>query len=86
MAEDRLVLEGEVTWSEGDATHYGGLEIRIGEDEWAEVGQLIAERFAISEGDRRWLDWFAAESLGELRITVERIESSSSAEDDGGPA
>lgn len=75
MTEDKLVIEGEVTWTAGDATHYGGLEIRTSEDDWAEVGELIAERFAISEGDRGWLDWFAPESLGKLRITVERIEA-----------
>ena len=28
-----MVIEGEVRWSEGDAVHYGGLEVMRGEDD-----------------------------------------------------
>ncbi len=73
---EKMVLEGEMRWSEGDATHYGGFEVRVGEDEdaWNEVGDLVAERFALPEGEQGWRDWFSPESLGKLRITVERLE------------
>lgn len=72
---EKLVIEGETRWSEGDAVHYGGFEVRTGEgDDWNEVGDLVAERFSLPEGHHGWRDWFAPESLGRLRITVERVE------------
>jgi hypothetical protein len=33
VAEKMMVIEGEVRWSEGDAVHYGGLEVMRGEDD-----------------------------------------------------
>ena len=39
MDEKKMVIEGEVRWSEGDAVHYGGLEVRRGNaDSWEEGG------------------------------------------------
>ena len=72
---EKMVIEGEMRWSEGDAVHFGGFEVRAGEgDEWNEVGELVAERFYLPEGHHGWRDWFAPETLGRLRITVERVE------------
>jgi hypothetical protein len=74
MAEKKMVIEGEVRWSEGDAVHYGGLEVRRGEDDsWEEVGDLLAERFAPLEQDEGWRIWLGPANLGRLRITVERV-------------
>jgi hypothetical protein len=74
MAE-KMVIEGEVRWSEGDAVHYGGLEVRRGEEDpsWEEVGDLLAEGFAPSEEEEGWRGWFGPANLGRLRITVERV-------------
>ncbi len=73
---EKMVLEGEMRWSEGDAVHYGGFEIRVDEedDAWDEVGQLVAERFALPQEDEGWRGWFGPADLGRLRITVERVE------------
>jgi hypothetical protein len=73
--EKKLVVEGEVRWSEGDPVHYGGLEVRRGEeDSWEEVGDLLAEAFAADEErEEGWRTWFGPADLGRLRITVERI-------------
>ena len=74
MAEKKMVIEGEVRWSEGDAVHYGGLEVRRGEDDsWEEVGDLPAEGFAPLEEDEGWRVWLGPANLGRLRITVERV-------------
>ena len=74
QGDGRLVIEGEVKRSEGDAAHYGGLEIRQGDrDDWDEVGDLIADRFTLSAGEEGWRAWFGPAHLGKLRITVERI-------------
>ena len=74
MAEKMLVIEGEVRWSEGDAVHYGGLEVKRGEDDsWEEVGDLLAEGFAPPEEDEGWRVWLGPANLGRLKITVERI-------------
>ena len=55
MDEKKMVIEGEVRWSEGNAVHYGGLEVRRGEeDSWEGVGDLIAEESAQAEGDEGW--------------------------------
>jgi len=72
--DERLVIEGEVRWSEGDAAHYGGLEVRL-EDrgDWDEVGDLMADRFSLSAGGEGGRSWFGPANLGKLRITVERI-------------
>ena len=76
MNEKKMVIEGEVRWSEGDAVHYGGLEVRRGEeDSWEEVGDLIAEGFAQAEEDEGWRHWFGPTTLGRLRITVERVDA-----------
>ena len=74
MAE-KMVIEGRVRWSEGDAVHYGGLEVRRGEEEsWEELGDLLAEEFAeAGEREEGWRGWFGPEDLGRLRITVERV-------------
>ena len=70
----RLVIEGEMRWSEGDAAHYGGLEVRLEDhDDWDEVGDLIAERFTLPPGEEGWRSWFGPAHLGKLRITVERV-------------
>ncbi len=72
---EKMVIEGEMRWSEGDAVHYGGFEVRAsGEDDWNEVGDLVAERFTLQEGHHGWRDWFGPANLGRLRITVERVE------------
>ena len=74
MAEKMMVIEGEVRWSEGDAVHYGGLEVRRGEDDSREeVGDLLAEGFAPLEEDAGWRVWLGPANLGRLRITVERV-------------
>jgi len=74
QGDGRLVIEGLVRWSEGDAAHYGGLEVRLGEyDAWDEVGDLIAERFTLPAEEEGWRGWFGPADLGKLRITVERI-------------
>ena len=74
MDEKKMVIEGEVRWSEGDAVHYGGLEVRRDEeDSWEEVGDLLVEVFAQAEGDEGWRGWFGPANLGRLRITVERV-------------
>ena len=76
MDEKMMVIEGEIRWSEGDAVHYGGLEVRRGEeDSWEEVGDLIAEGFAQAEEDEGWRHWFGPTTLGRLRITVERVDA-----------
>ena len=75
MAE-KMVIEGRVRWSEGDAVHYGGLEVRRDEEEsWEELGDLLAEGF-VDAGEREegWRGWFGPADLGRLRITVERVE------------
>ncbi len=74
MAERKMVIEGEVRWSEGDAVHYGGLEVKRGEeDSWEEVGDLLAEVFTVDEGQEEgWRHWFGPAKLGKLKITVER--------------
>ena len=70
----RLVIEGELRWSEGDAAHYGGLEVRLDDrDDWEEVGDLIAERFTLPPGEEGGRGWFGPADLGRLRITVERV-------------
>jgi hypothetical protein len=74
MAEKMLVIEGEVRWSEGDAVHYGGLEVKRGEDDsWEEVGDLLAGGLAPLEEDEGWRVWLGPANLGRLKITVERI-------------
>jgi hypothetical protein len=74
MAEKKMVIEGEVRWSEGDAVHYGSLEVRRGEDDsWEEVGDLLAKGFAPLEQDEGWRIWLGPANLGRLMITVERI-------------
>ena len=74
MDEKKMVIEGEVRWSEGDAVHYGGLEVRRGDaDSWEEVGDLIAEEFTQAEEDEGWRHWFGPATLGRLRITVEQV-------------
>jgi hypothetical protein len=74
MAEKKMVIEGEVRWSEGDAVHFGGLEVRRDDDDsWEEVGDLLAEGFAPPEADEGWRVWLGPANLGRLRITVERI-------------
>jgi hypothetical protein len=77
MAEEKLVIEGTVRWSEGDPVHYGGLEVRRSEgDSWQEVGDLLAEWFVQAEGrEETWRGWFGPTDLGRLKITVERIGS-----------
>lgn len=77
MAEEKMVIEGEVRWSEGDPVHYGGLEVRRSEDDtWEEVGDLLAGRFVrAEEREEGWRSWFGPANLGRLRITVERIEA-----------
>jgi hypothetical protein len=72
---EKMVIEGEMRWSEGDAVHYGGFEVRAGEEEdvWNEVGELVAERFTLPE-DHGWRSWLGPANLGRLRITVERVE------------
>jgi hypothetical protein len=73
MAE-KMVIEGEVRWSEGDAVHFGGLEVRRGDDDsWEEVGNLLEEGFTPPEEDKGWRVWLGPANLGRLRITVERI-------------
>ncbi len=70
----RLVIEGEMRWSEGDAAHYGGLEVRLEDrDDWDEVGDLIADRFTLPAEEEGWRSWFGPANLGKLRITVERV-------------
>ena len=74
QGDRKLVIEGEMRWSEGDAAHYGGLEVREGDrDDWDEVGDLIADRFALPVGEEGWRSWFGPADLGKLRITVERV-------------
>ena len=74
MAEKMMVIEGEVRWSEGDAVHSGGLEVRRGEDDyWEEVGDLLAEGLAPLEEDQGWRVWLGPANLGRLKITVERV-------------
>jgi hypothetical protein len=72
---EKMVIEGRVRWSEGDAVHYGGLEVRRGEEEsWEELGDLLAEGFVKAGGrEEGWRDWFGPADLGRLRITVERV-------------
>jgi hypothetical protein len=74
MAE-KMVIEGHVRWSEGDAVHYGGLEVRRGEEEsWEELGDLLAEGFVkVGEREEGWRGWLGPADLGRLRITVERV-------------
>ena len=70
----RLVIEGEMRWSEGAAAHYCGLEVRQDDrDDWDEVGDLIAERFVLPAEEEGWRSWFGPADLGKLRITVERV-------------
>jgi len=72
--DERLVIEGELRWSEGDAAHYGGLEVRLDDrDDWDEVGELIADTFALPADQEGWRGWFGPADLGKLRITVERV-------------
>ena len=74
QGDRRLVIEGEMRWSEGDAAHYGGLEVRQDRrEDWDEVGDLIAERFTLPTGEEGWRGWFGPANLGKLRITVERV-------------
>jgi hypothetical protein len=72
---EKMVIEGQVRWSEGDAVHYGGLEVRRSDQEaWEEVGDLLAEGFVKPEGEEEgWRGWFGPADLGRLRITVERV-------------
>ena len=72
--DGRLMIEGELRWSEGDAAHYGGLEVRLEDrEDWDEVGDLIADRFTLPAGAEGWRSWFGPANLGKLRITVERV-------------
>ena len=74
QGDGRLVIEGERRWREGDAAHYGGLEVRLDDrDDWDEVGDLIADRFTLPADEEGWRGWFEPADLGKLRITVERI-------------
>ena len=74
QGDGKLVIEGELRWSEGDAAHYGGLEVRLdGRDDWDEVGDLIADRFTLPADQKGWRGWFGPANLGKVRITVERV-------------